>query len=225
MPRPQKNSAVPKRAGVRAKARRNGDYHHGELRQALLESAAEVLAEYGLEGFTLRECARRAGVSHGAPAHHFGDVRGLLSAFTAESFAQLEALTREHQRNAPSDAFSQLLASGMAYADYALTERARFQLMFRSDRLDPDHPALREAGEAVFGILQAAIAQTSAAAGAEGVMLREKTSLAWSIVHGFATLVLEHRDFASKAAPDKKKAQAMIRTLITLARPAFESKG
>lgn len=70
-------------------------YHHGALRDALLAAAESVLNESGLEGFTLRECARRAGVSHGAPAHHFGDARGLLSAFAAQSFDQLEALTRQ----------------------------------------------------------------------------------------------------------------------------------
>ena len=58
---------------------REGDaYHHGDLREALLEAAESVLLEQGVEGLTLRECARRAGVSHGAPAHHFGDARGLV---------------------------------------------------------------------------------------------------------------------------------------------------
>ena len=111
-------------------------------------AAASVLADHGVEGFTLRECARRAGVSHGAPAHHFGDVRGLLSAFTAQSFEQLEAVTRDYQCKAPPDGFSQLLASGTAYVHYALNERARFQLMFRSDRLDASNEHLRRAGQA-----------------------------------------------------------------------------
>src|SRR5262245_25197161 len=106
------------------KAKPAGSYHHPDLKAALLEAAASVLEDYGLVGFTLRECARRAGVSHGAPAHHFGDVRGLLSAFTAESFAQLEALTLEYRSKAPQDGFSQLVANGLAYVDYALAHRA-----------------------------------------------------------------------------------------------------
>jgi AcrR family transcriptional regulator len=210
---------------AKPKAKRPGSYHHGELKSALLDAAASVLADHGVEGFTLRECARRAGVSHGAPAHHFSDVRGLLSAFTAQSFEQLEALTHEYQRKAPPDGFSQLLASGTAYVDYALTERARFQLMFRSDRLDTSDEHLRRAGQAVFGILQETMARTSAEAGAEGVMLPEKTALAWSIVHGFATLMLENAGFASQVHGDRDKALALIRKVITLNRPAYESTG
>ncbi len=214
---------TPKRA--RPKTKPAGSYHHGELKSALLHAAASVLADNGVEGFTLRECARRAGVSHGAPAHHFGDVRGLLSAFTAQSFEQLEALMREYQRKAPPDGFSQLVASGAAYVDYALTERARFQLMFRSDRLDPADEHLVQAGRVVFGILQESMARTSAEAGAEGLMLAEKTALAWSLVHGFATLMLENEGFASQARGDRDKALALIRKLITLSRAAYESAG
>jgi AcrR family transcriptional regulator len=210
---------------VRPKAKPAGSYHHGELKSALLDAAASVLADHGVEGFTLRECARRAGVSHGAPAHHFGDVRGLLSAFTAQSFEQLDALTREYQRKAPADGFSQLLASGAAYVDYALSERARFQLMFRSDRLDPSDKHLAQAGRAVFGILQESMARTSAEAGAAGVMLTEKTALAWSLVHGFATLMLENEGFASQTRGNRDKALALIRKLITLSRAAYESTG
>lgn len=208
---------------TKPKVKATGSYHHGELKRALLDAAATVLADYGVEGFTLRECARRAGVSHGAPAHHFGDVRGLLSAFTAQSFEQLEALTHEYQRKAPSDGFSQLLASGTAYVDFALTERARFQLMFRSDRLNSADEHLRRAGQAVFGILQKDMARTSAEADAEGVMLPEKTALAWSIVHGFATLMLENAGFASQTQGSRAKALALVRKLLTLSRPAWES--
>jgi AcrR family transcriptional regulator len=216
----RKARAQPRRER-RPKAKTPGSYHHGDLRAALLQATASVLAEHGVEGFTLRECARRAGVSHGAPAHHFRDVRGLLSAFTTESFEQLATLTREYQRKAPPDAFSQLVASGVAYVDYALAERARFQLMFRSDVLDPSDEQLHRAGLAVFEILRRDIAAVSAEAGAERAMLAEKTTLAWSIVHGFATLMLENVAFAHVRG-DSRAAHTLIRKLITLSRPAFE---
>ena len=189
----------------------------------MLQAAASVLEDDGVEGFTLRECARRAGVSHGAPAHHFGDVRGLLSAFTAQSFEQLEALTLEYRSKAPPDAFSQLIAGGLAYVDYALAHRARFQLMFRSDRLDLANEQLRRVGQAVFDILRQDMARASAEAGATGVMLQEKTALGWAIVHGFATLMLENAGFASQTGGDPRKAHALVRKLLTLSRPAFES--
>ena len=120
-------------------------YHHGALRAALLEVAESVLLDHGLEGFTLRECARRAGVSHGAPAHHFGDARGLLTEFTAVSFEQLAALMQEYRDRAAPDGYSQFVATGLAYVDYALAHRARFQLMFRSDRLDHGNQRLQAA--------------------------------------------------------------------------------
>jgi hypothetical protein len=77
----------------------------------------------------------------------------------------------------------------------------------------------------VFGILQESMARTSAEGGAEGVMLPEKTALAWSIVHGFATLLLENEGFASQTQGKRDKALALIRKLITLNRAAFESTG
>ena len=70
-------------------------YHHGDLRNALLDAADELLQEQGLQGFTLRACARRAGVSHMAPKHHFNDVRGLLRAVAERGFARLVALLKE----------------------------------------------------------------------------------------------------------------------------------
>ena len=72
-----------------ARPARRRDYHHGDLRRALLDATEALLLESGLETFSLRECARRAGVSHGAPAHHFGDVRGLLTAFATVGFERL----------------------------------------------------------------------------------------------------------------------------------------
>ena len=95
---------------------RKGDapYHHGALRTALLDATESLLDESGLEGFTLRECARRAGVSHGAPAHHFGDLRGLLTAFAAQSFDQLEVLTRAYMDAAQPGAYERLVANGGA---------------------------------------------------------------------------------------------------------------
>ena len=71
-------------------------YHHGALRAALIEAAEALLREDGIESFSLRECARRAGVSHAAPAHHFGDARGLLTACAAAGFNQLaDAMERD----------------------------------------------------------------------------------------------------------------------------------
>jgi AcrR family transcriptional regulator len=208
--------------GSRSAARRSAPaYHHGDLRNALLAATESLLNEAGLEGFTLREVARRAGVSHGAPAHHFGDVRGLLSEFTAESFAQMaDAMAARRAASAPA-AFDQLVSTGVAYVDYALSHRARFQLMFRSDRLDPGNPNLIEAGGRSYGHLLDCITELARENGTPADHLAGPTALAWSIVHGFATLMLENGQFAAQAGGDHRHALAMVEAMLALSRPAF----
>jgi AcrR family transcriptional regulator len=181
-----------------------------------------VLTESGLEVFTLREVARRAGVSHGAPAHHFGDVRGLLSAYATEGFAQLAAAMAERRAAAPPHALDQLIAAGIAYVDYALAHRARFQLMFRSDRLDWTHPELADAGDHAYGQLVETIALVDPGTDASAVARRaRKIALAWSMVHGYATLMLDNRAFAAHAHGDRARALAMMEAMLVSARPAF----
>ena len=87
-------------------------YHHGDLRNALVAAAEAELAEHGIEGFTLRGCAKRAGVSHAAPAHHFGDAAGLLTAVAAAGFERFLTFQRQRQEAASPDPSSQLVAAG-----------------------------------------------------------------------------------------------------------------
>lgn len=162
-------------------------YHHGNLRAALLDAAVEILQEKGAEGFSLRECARRAGTSHAAPAHHFGDAPGLLSEVAAQGFERMVAMMRSARAGAGVDPWVRLHATGRAYIDFALANRAVFQLMFRSDRLSKEHVHLQQAGKAAFDELRTALAALHG-----GMAPLPQLTLAWSAVHGFATLVLEH---------------------------------
>lgn len=209
----------------RAVRRTGGSYHHGDLRRALLAATEELLEAEGVEGFTLREVARRAGVSHGAPAHHFQDARGLLSEFTAESFQQLSATMRRRRSRAPSTAFDQLTASGVGYVEYALTNRARFQLMFRSARLDLTRSSLAEAAGDAFGQLVECIDRVAREAGAPPELDKDKVALAWSIVHGFATLMIDNRNFAELASGgSRNRALETLERLIGSNRAAFERR-
>lgn len=98
-------------------------YHHGDLRRALLAAALEAIEEVGPTALSLRDLARRAGVSHAAPAHHFGDKAGLLTALAAQGFDLLaQALVQ---------AGDDLLEAGVAYVDFAVRHRAYFEVMFR----------------------------------------------------------------------------------------------
>lgn len=150
----------------------------------------EILREQGLHKFTLREAARRAGVSHGAPAFHFKDVSGLLTAFAAEGFRALRGLMLEYRAKAAEDAAAQLLAVGCAYVDYAIAHRPQFQLMFRSDTIRLDEEGFKEASRGAFGQLQETMAAWSDPEETEAGRAA-RLMLAWSAVHGFASLYLE----------------------------------
>lgn len=214
-------------AGRRRPASRTptATYHHGDLRHALLAATESLLTESGLERFTLREVARRAGVSHGAPAHHFGDVRGLLSEFSADSFRQLAEAMQRRRARSPAAAYEQLMAAGAGYVEFALAHRARFQLMFRSDRLDRSLGALQDAGGAAYAQLVDCIDAITTESGAPAALATAKIALAWSIVHGFATLMIDNDGFATQiAGGDPARALALLRTLLVLNRPAFEAR-
>jgi AcrR family transcriptional regulator len=181
--------SVPKTARKRKHAAADA-YHHGSLREALLDAAETLLEESGLASFTLRECARRAGVSHGAPAHHFGDAGGLLAELAATGYDRLTALMLEYRASAGASPLAQLRAAGVAYIDFAVAHRALFQLMFRSERTGGTSSRLQEAGTRAFETFAETLA---AAAPRDEAERAPRLLLAWSVVHGFATLLLEGR--------------------------------
>lgn len=159
-------------------------YHHGDLRAALLDAAEQVVAERGIDGFSLRECARRAGVSPAAPAHHFGDARGLLTALATRAFAALSDSLAASP--ASKDAVADLHALGAAYVAFAFARPALFDLMWRRARLDGDDPALIAAADAAFDPLAGAVARVTG-----GAPDRADVLAAWSMVHGYARLALD----------------------------------
>lgn len=168
-------------------------YHHGDLRRALIDATVELLRERGLEGFSLRAAARVAGVSHAAPAHHFDDARGLLTACAADGFERLAEAMQARGQHAGDDARERAQAVGAAYIDFALTHRALFQLMFRRDRLDPQDAALQAAGRRTGDALRQVFTELIAERGLPPAELGERILLAWSFAHGYATLVLEEQ--------------------------------
>ena len=152
-------------------------------------------------------------------------MRGLLSEFTAESFTQLSATMRTCRERAPSTAFEQLVASGVGYVEYASSHRARFQLMFRSGRLDPSRPSLVAAAADAYGQLVECIARLSREAGAPPELDADKVALAWSIVHGFATLMIDNRSFAEHVSGGSRaRALETLRRLIESSRASFERR-
>jgi AcrR family transcriptional regulator len=180
-------------------------YHHGDLRSALLAAAESVIGERGVDGFSLRETARRAGVSPAAPAHHFGDARGLLTALAAEAFRKfgdsLEAADRVGSR------IERLRAQGLAYVRFALDERAKFDLMWRYHLLDRDDPEYRAASSGAYTILDRAARGRPAKPGEQAEI--PAAIAAWSMVHGFARLVLDGA-FGDEDGAGERAAQTLL---------------
>lgn len=129
-------------------------YHHGDLRAALLKEAEKLLDEHGAEKLTLRDVARNAGVSHGAPAHHFGNKRGLLTALAVIIVGRLESRVRQTLRELPSnDPRNQLTAVFMTYLDVARSHSEQFLLHTSPSLLDYSDTPLRRARTGLGNIL------------------------------------------------------------------------
>lgn len=166
-------------------------YHHGDLHSALIHGAQELLIEEGLESFSLRAVARRAGVSPAAPAYHFGDAAGLLTEVAIRGFDELTRSMAERAAAGGQAPIERLHALGQAYIRYAFANPALFRLMFRKDKLRITD-ALKASAIAAFSLLQAAVCET---AGIDEQLIGPDALAsmlaAWSMVHGFAHLALE----------------------------------
>src|SRR5579859_5082992 len=152
-------------------------YHHGDLRPALLRAAVEVIGQAGPAAMSLREVARRAGVTHAAAAYHFGDKAGLLTAVAAQGYRILA----EELRSA-RDARLGLLEMGVAYVRFAVSHRAHFEVMYQPELYHRDDDEVRQARAGTAALLYGSASPDTGqlAAGAA----------AWSLVHGLATLWL-----------------------------------
>lgn len=176
-----------------AKAR----YHHGDLRRSLVDAAVAILHETQRWDFSLREVARRAGVSHNAPYSHFADKQALLAAVGVAGYATLRNRMLIASSAAPN-ADAALEAIGQAYVAFGLENPAHYRLMFgqelQADGLLP--PDLAEAAEASRSVLHD-IVMRGAAEGVFGVDPSDPTNVAvavltsWSVVHGFTLLAID----------------------------------
>lgn len=156
-------------------------------------AAESELAARGMEGFSLRGVAKRAGVSHAAPAHHFRDVNGLLTALAAEGFRRFLETQRSRQRKAAAGPLSQLVASGLGYIDFAMAHPALFRLMFSSDRPDHEASELRTASSAAYRQLVDDVRGLRGAAPGQPDPAPIEVMRTWAIAHGIADLMNSKR--------------------------------
>ena len=158
-------------------------YHHGNVRAEMLAAAVEAVSESGAGGLSLRELARRVGVTHGAASHHFGDKTGLLTALAVEGYRLLAAALDAAWgvRNRFDDV-------GIAYVRFAVDHPAHFQVMFRPELYRAGDPELLAAKAAAGAVLYESARQVADAAGGDEV---RAGVAAWAYVHGIATLWLD----------------------------------
>lgn len=167
-------------------------YHHGDLREKLVAATEALIRERGVDGFSLREVARRAGVSPAAPAHHFGDARGLLSEVALLGFQEFGDALAAGDALGGSDPAARLYEQGKAYVNFALKNPARFQLMFSNGKCDPAYKNLDEISNRSFRVLEKAIRAAMGLTGSDEMPPDGYGYLmaVWSCVHGFAHLAL-----------------------------------
>jgi AcrR family transcriptional regulator len=203
---------------------REQPYHHGDLHEALLKAAKRVAEREGIGGLTLRAVAREAGVSHAAPAHHFGDVAGLLSELAAIGFGRFSEALDAGALAGGSSLDAQAEGRANAYVDFARDNPCMFQLMFRAERLDHNRPALHQARENAFAKLAEIVsARRHEEISTHHLTLAQAADIAriWSMVHGFAMLHLDGRlRHILNALPPGTTEEMLLAAMLKSDRPA-----
>ena len=182
-------------------------YHHGQLRHTVIEAAVAEVEAVGASAVSMREIARRAGVSHAAPAHHFGDKAGIFTAIATQGFR----LAAEAIGPAATGPFG-FLDGGAAYVAFALSHPGYFEVMFRPTLYRSDDPDLVAARTAAFAILDNSAAELAARWGSDDVA--GLTVAGWSMSHGLATLLLAG-NLTDRIPPDPAELTAMLTNGLT----------
>lgn len=182
-----------------------------DVRAQLLAAIEELLVEGGTSQVSLREVARRSGVSHATPAHYFTNKRGMLTAYAAQGYAQLAATVIDGVSAArPVDGPELLAAIGRSYVRFAVQHPERFRLMFKVDELDADDPVFRAATDAAYNLLASTIARCVAEGRAKPEQAETLLVASWSLVHGLAGLWISGRLHARLPEPDPDALAASV---------------
>lgn len=179
----------------------NAPYHHGNLRQALLEAALTILEQQGEEGLGLRDLARAVGVSPSAPYRHFDSRAALLEALAVTGFGRFTAAMEAVAQGAPAQPMTEM---GKTYVHFALTHPGLFRLMFSPQLKRDARPGLRMAADAAFDTLRHVV-------GGDRETGRIRALAAWAKVHGLAVLLLDGQ-IALRAGEER---DALIAEILT----------
>jgi AcrR family transcriptional regulator len=171
----------------------NEFYHHGDLKEALVDTALRTMEAESLQAVTLRRLAREAGVSHAAPYHHFQDLDALLAAVAARGFRLLRGEISANSSGIETDEFRRLQAAGTAYVSFAVSRPELFSLMFSGRWRDTKgYTELQEEENLAFEALEKMmVGATGRSSGPSQITAAARA--AWALVHGMATLIVAGR--------------------------------
>jgi AcrR family transcriptional regulator len=189
-------------------------YHHGDLRAALLAAAESLLAERGVEGFSLREAARRAGVSPAAPKHHFASVRALFTAIATNAFDELADRLEAASADATQDRLARIRNQGVAYVQFAIEYPARLDLMWRVSLLEVSDQDYQRASARAFAALDRLVRGEDAPRLRKGHPGMAPTIACWSTVHGFARLAIDGA-FGTGSESTKRALHALLPAVLS----------
>lgn len=193
-------------------------YHHGNLRQALIDTASAMLRDDRSWQFTLREVARRAGVSHAAPYKHFPDKAALLSELAQRGFEQLEAETRAAISSRQRSARKAFKAAAQAYIDFGTRNPSLYRLMFSAEAGDVETTHLGARAMSALGVVIELLQRGQACGEFRQRPVQGQAAACWSMVHGIVVLSIEGLLHPSKVGEDPIRA-ALETLLEGLARP------
>jgi AcrR family transcriptional regulator len=174
-------------------------YHHGELRQALVDAARALVNEQGESGFSLSDACRKAGVSTAAPYRHFADKHEILEEVAAQGFLDMTNRSRAATEPHPAGSEQRIVALGRVYFSFATAEPALFRMMFGQKPRPAEHDRLAETGRDCFGYVVQEVVSYCAINRIEGDAQLIALQL-WTLVHGAASLTIDGG--YAKVAPD-----------------------
>ena len=166
-------------------------YHHGNLREVLIQKAAELIEEDGIGTLSLRAVARRAHVSHGAPAHHFSDKAGLLTALATRAMDTFRATLAGAAREAGGSERERLRAIGMAYVRFAAEHPALFRIITSSEFIRRSDPDFAASYQATIDMVRDAVIAAQGEGWGGDLDPMALVITAWSTAHGLTTLWLD----------------------------------
>lgn len=164
------------------------NYHHGDLKNALLQAGLAIVEEQGIKALTLRACAARANVSHSAPRNHFENLATLVTAIATEGYRQCAKQLRNSIAQASDDPFDELQCAAVAYITFAQEHPQLYQLMYSPEMFNCEDQQLVEAACEGYYVLQELAASMPANKNASLPGNLGSELMVWSLVHGFAHL-------------------------------------